>query len=168
MKEYGITHSGHPGERPGGPLPLNYGRMTMSNPTTLQYEGSLRCAAPWGGPQATLHTDAPADHGGQGEYGSPTDLVAVALGTCAMTMVAVVGERSGLNLKGMYVEISKEMAAQPVRRVGSIHLVVHMPAGQQYPEPIQKKLEAAFSGCPVKNSLHPEIQVSHEFVYPSA
>ncbi|MGW8122248.1 OsmC family protein [Roseivirga echinicomitans] len=66
-------------------------------------------------------TDAPVDNNGKGEAFSPTDLVAAALGSCMMTVMAIAGENKGLNMDGMNVESTKIMSANP-RRISEIKL----------------------------------------------
>ncbi len=73
----------------------------------LKYEGAYHCQATHTPSGRTITTDLPADNGGKGEYFSPTDLVATALGSCMLTIMAKVGER--LDVDGM------EAHRQPVR-----------------------------------------------------
>jgi uncharacterized OsmC-like protein len=54
------------------------------------------------------------------------------------------------------------MAASP-RRIAEIPVTIHMPASLTPEE--RKKLEAAAAGCPVANSLHPDVKASVKFVY---
>ena len=90
------------------------------------YEGKLRCKSTHGPSGAVLLTDAPVDNHGQGASFSPTDLVATALGTCMLTVMGIAAERENLDLTGTTVRVVKEMATQPVRRIGKLtefHLV---------------------------------------------
>ena len=64
-------------------------------------------------------TDAPTDNNGKGEYISPTDMVAAALGSCMLTLMALAARRLEIELKGTRVEIQKVMAANP-RRIAEI------------------------------------------------
>ena len=77
---------------------------------SIDYTGQLRCNASHGPSDAVLATDAPSDNQGRGEAFSPTDLVATALGTCIATTMAIVAERHQVELKGMTVQVAKEMA----------------------------------------------------------
>ena len=66
-------------------------------------------------------TDAPTDNNGKGEYISPTDMVAAALGSCMLTLMGIAARRLEIDLKGTRVEIQKVMAAEP-RRIAEIRL----------------------------------------------
>lgn len=131
------------------------------------YEGQLRCRATHGPSKTQLATDAPVDNHGRGESFSPTDLVATALGTCMMTLMGIVAERSQLDLAGTTVHVVKEMIQEPVRRIGTLRVSIRVPADKAArltPED-RKKLETAAMHCPVHKSLHPEIQTPIEFSY---
>ncbi len=129
-----------------------------------KYIGGLRCGATHGPSGKTLYTDAPTDNGGQGTSFSPTDLVATALGTCVMTILGLVAERHGIDLRGTKVHVTKEMITEPVRRIGSLRTVVTMPPVPIEPS-MRERLEAAARKCPVHQSLHPEIDAPIEFQY---
>lgn len=64
-------------------------------------------------------TDAPIDNNGKGETFSPTDTVASALGSCMMTVMAISGEKNGIDMSGMRTEITKIMTANP-RRISEL------------------------------------------------
>jgi putative redox protein len=111
-----------------------------------------------------LVTDAPVDNHGRGESFSPTDLVAAALGTCMMTVMGIVAERHSLSLDGMSVHVVKEMTTVPLRRIGRLVVRLTMPRGLSGDD--RSRLENAARTCPVHKSLHPDIEVPVEFVYP--
>jgi putative redox protein len=138
----------------------------MSVETDVVYEGQLHCQATHGPSGAKLTTDAPVDNGGTGAAFSPTDLVAAALGTCVLTIMGLVGQRHNIDLAGAKVHVVKEMAAQPARRIGALKMVVTLPKGLNLSADDRKRLEAGAAACPVKQSLHPEVKVGLEFVYP--
>lgn len=121
----------------------------------IRYEGQLRCAATHGPSSETLHTDAPVDNHGRGESFSPTDLLATALGTCMATIMGIAAERHGVDLTGMRITVIKEMVAEPVRRVGRLRTVIHVPVEPD--ERVRKVLENAAHACPVHASLHPDV-----------
>ena len=66
----------------------------------------------------------PVDNHGKGESFSPTDLVATALGTCMLTVMGIVAERHGWDLRGAHVSVEKSMVADPVRRIGKLAVVI--------------------------------------------
>ena len=130
---------------------------------TGTYGGDLRCTATHGPSGAQLDTDAPVDNEGRGEAFSPTDLVATALGSCIMTIIGIVARRRGLAIEGARFHVSKEMVADPDRRIGRLATKVWLPASLE--EQDRKVLERAARACPVHKSLRPEVDAPVEFVY---
>jgi putative redox protein len=131
----------------------------------VTYHGGLRCEAVHGPSRQALFTDAPTDNHGKGEFFSPTDLVAAALGTCIATVMGIVAEREKLDLAGMRITVVKEMATAPNRRIGKLVTLVVMPCSPT--EQQRAKLERAAHACPVHGSLRPDTEIPIEFVYPS-
>src|ERR1700741_1712045 len=84
---------------------------------SITYTGDLHCDATHGPSQSKIATDAPTDNKGKGESFSPTDLVATALGTCMSTILAMAAQEHGLDVKGMTVNVSKEMSKDAPRRI---------------------------------------------------
>ncbi len=129
---------------------------------SIDYTGKLHCSATHGPSGTTLETDAPTDNQGKGESFSPTDLVATALGTCIATTMAIVAERHGVELKGMTVEVGKEMADAP-RRIGRLTTKVHVPLPGDHPQ--RELLEMTALGCPVHRSLAAEMERPTQFFW---
>ncbi|MFT5080186.1 MAG: putative redox protein [Planctomycetota bacterium] len=124
----------------------------------MEYLGELRVEAEHGPSGARLNTDAPLDNCGKGESFSPTDLLATALGTCVMTIMAISANKHNLDLTGAKVRVKKSMAADPHRRVGN--LVVEISSLPASVDPKRRKaLETAGAACPVHHSLHPDTKV---------
>ena len=71
------------------------------------YEGSLRTKAVHIASGSTIVTDAPTDNNGKGEAFSPTDLVATSLASCMLTIMGIIAERDGIDLKGAHAEVKK-------------------------------------------------------------
>ncbi len=128
----------------------------------VQYQGKLRCKAVRGQNGQAVWTDVGVDHGGQGEYLSPIEMAVAALATCATSMLAVVAERSGIDVSTVQTTADFSTAANPAR-LASVCLTFHLPTG--VPEAARPKLDVAVKACPVKNSLHPDVHVDVEFVY---
>lgn len=123
---------------------------------TGDYQGQLHCRARHEPSGSVLTTDAPKDNQGLGEAFSPTDLVAVALGTCLATTMAIAARKHGVELRGLRFETSKEMSADSPRRIARLATEIWMPIPQSHPA--AASLEAAARGCPVHHSLHPSVE----------
>lgn len=131
----------------------------------IDYLGDLHCTATHGPSGSRLTTDAPTDNGGRGEWFSPTDLVATALGTCLTTVMGLLARRTGLELEGTRVRVEKHMTSEPVRRIGALVAVVTFP--RDFSAEDRVRLERAAAICPVRQSLHPDVQVEMRFEYGS-
>ncbi len=110
----------------------------------------------------SVNTDAPKDIGGDASACSPTDLVVAALAACVLTTVGMFAERHNIDLSGMTSTVTKEMSTSP-RRIGRIGLTVHFPI--TVPDEMRATLEKVGNGCPVKASLHPEVDVQVSYLY---
>lgn len=137
----------------------------MSVQIDIRYTGDLHCSAQHLPSGKTIDTDAPVDNGGKGASFSPTDLVATALGSCLVTIMGIVAQREEFDITGTQVRVIKEMAADPVRRIGALHVTVTYPKDKLLTDGQRKKLESAALLCPARQSLHPQIDVQIEFVY---
>lgn len=133
-------------------------------PFTIRYQGQLRTQAVHGPSRTELVTDAPVDNCGRGESFSPTDLTATALATCAMTTMAIVAKRDGIELDGMSAEAEKHMTASAPRRIARIVTRIRMPAGVA-PER-RAVLERAARSCPVGLSLHSDVVQDISVIWP--
>ncbi|MGA8531762.1 MAG: OsmC family protein [Acidobacteriaceae bacterium] len=126
----------------------------------LEYQGELHCRAVHGPSGTELSTDAPKDNQGRGESYSPTDLVATALGSCMLTVMGILARTLGINIAGTTAIVEKEMTPPP-RRIQRLTVRIHVPHALS-PED-QQKLERAAHTCPVKKSLHPDVEMPVEF-----
>ncbi|MBC8369136.1 MAG: OsmC family protein [Planctomycetota bacterium] len=133
----------------------------MSVSVEIAYEGQLRCKAIHGPSQCHVITDAPVDNHGKGAHFSPTDLVATALGTCTLTLLGIVADRHGISLEGTTVKVEKHMVAEPVRRIGRLPVDIYM--GQPIEDKYKDRLVRAAETCPVKQSVHPDIDLRINF-----
>ena len=123
------------------------------------YQGHKHCQATHEPSGSQLETDAPKDNQGLGERFSPTDLVATALGTCILTTMAIVAERDGVDIKGSKISTEKVMNNNP-RKIASLKTVIELP--KSIPLDYRTKIENVAHACPVKKSLHPDIEVPIE------
>lgn len=102
-----------------------------------------------------LITDAPTDNQGKGEYFSPTDLLATALGSCVLTIMGIKARDNGIDLNGTQVNITKIMASEP-RRVAEVIVDFHFPK-KGYSKQEKQIVESVAGASPVPLSLHPDL-----------
>lgn len=121
----------------------------------LTYPEPLRTQAVHMGNQQTLVTDAPKDNGGIGKAFSPTDLVAVGLASCIMTILGLRAASRDIRILEMKADTEKKMSPNP-RRVGRIEvgLIVRLDGGT---EDDRNWLRDEALACPVALSLHPDL-----------
>lgn len=123
----------------------------------IDYLGELRCLAHHGPSGETMKTDAPLDNNGRGEFFSPTDLLAAALGTCMETIMGITAARKEVSLEGLRIIVQKNMSEDLPRRIASLAVDIYMPISEDHPE--KKLLQSAALSCPVHHSLHPDIEI---------
>ncbi|RPG81805.1 MAG: OsmC family peroxiredoxin [Crocinitomicaceae bacterium TMED114] len=122
----------------------------------LTYPEPLRTQAVHQGNRQTLLTDAPTDNGGLGEAFSPTDLVAVGLASCIMTILGLRAASRNLTIQSMEASTEKKMSPNP-RRIArvEVELTVSLEGGTDADRDWLR--EEALS-CPVALSLHPDLR----------
>lgn len=125
---------------------------------SVVYEGHLRCTATHLQSGTAIETDAPTDNKGKGERFSPTDMVCVALGTCAITTMGIKAQDMGIELAGTTIDIQKHMVSDP-RRIGKIDVVIHFPETLNLSEKDRMILERVGNNCPVVKSLSPDVNI---------
>ncbi len=129
----------------------------------INYEGNLHCSNTHEPSGAQLSTDAPVDNNGRGETFSPTDLLATGLGSCMATIMGIVAQRKNIDLSGMHITVGKHMSDAKLRRISQLDVRIEMPLPSDHPE--RKVFEASALGCPVFQSLHPDIEVNIDWCW---
>ena len=86
------------------------------------YNGDLKCTATLAGAQTSIETDA---KGTPGVF-SPTDVLSAALATCTASMIGFVAAQQNIDVKGLKVEVEKEMRESP-NAVGKFKVKVTFP-----------------------------------------
>jgi len=127
------------------------------------YLGELRVKATHLKSGEIMITDAPTDNNGKGAAFSPTDTVATGLASCMLTIMGIRADKKNLNIQGATAEITKTMASNP-RRISKIEITITMPK-IGVDKSFQELLEMAAKGCPVAQSLHPDIEQVVTFVW---
>mgnify|MGYP000082532370 FL=1 len=106
-------------------------------------------------------TDAPTDNRGKGEFFSPTDLLATALGSCIMTIMGITARDNDIDIEGTTVDVTKIMASDP-RRVAEVVVEFTFPQ-KEYTEDEKRIVESVAGTSPVPLSLHPELKQTIRF-----
>jgi putative redox protein len=123
--------------------------------TKTKYLGDLRTEMTHIRSGSVIITDAPVDNKGKGEYFSPTDLVASALGSCIFTIMGISAREHGFSIDGSSCSITKIMTDKP-RKIGEIRIEFDLTA-YNYTEKQKKILDIAVKTCPVALSLHESV-----------
>lgn len=134
----------------------------MSIVITGNYLGNKRVEITHVDSGATIRTVAPKDNNGDGSLFSPTDLFAASLGSCILTIIAIVADRDNIDLDGSHFRVEKHMSASP-RMVKTLNVEIHLPEAPN--EETRKKLERAGGNCPVHHSIHPDVEVLIAYTY---
>lgn len=120
------------------------------------YTGGLRTEAVHVQSGKKIITDAPLDNQGRAEYFSPTDMVAAALASCAMTIIGISARDNGFSVDGATASITKIMASDP-RRISEVQIRYDysmLTLTEEQKEIIKDKTK----NCPVCLSLHPDLK----------
>jgi len=121
----------------------------------VTYLGELRTSSVHLQSGTEILSDAPTDNHGKGEAFSPTDLLANALGSCMVSIMAIKSKDLNIDLIGSTVEVTKIMQSEP-RKIAKIEIVMNMSvAADQKSKTI---LERSAMTCPVLLSLNPDIE----------
>ena len=107
-------------------------------------------------------TDAPVDNNGKGEAFSPTDLVATALASCMITIIAIAAKKNNIDVSKTSANVKKIMGVNP-RTISDIVIEVKMSKDLAQKDRI--RLEKAALACPVHKSLHPDMNKKITFTY---
>jgi putative redox protein len=119
------------------------------------YKGDLRTEITHIRSGSIIVTDAPPDNKGKGEYFSPTDMVASALGSCIFTIMGIAAREHGFSIDGATCTITKIMTEKP-RKIGEIKIEMDF-TGHEYSDKQKKILEYCVKTCPVSLSLHESV-----------
>ena len=126
------------------------------------YKNNLRTEAQHIASGQKIITDAPLDNNGKGEAFSPTDLVATALASCMITIMAIAAEKNGINISETSASVKKIMGINP-RTISDIVIEIKMSKDLALKD--RKRLEKAALACPVHKSLHPDMNKEITFSY---
>jgi putative redox protein len=132
--------------------------------SSIIYKGHLRCQATHLQSGSIIETDAPTDNRGKGERFSPTDLLCVSLATCIVTTIGLKAADMQIDLSDTKMEVTKHMLSDP-RRVGKVEINIQFPSTLQLEDKEKIIFKRVGDNCPVKKSLHPDVEVVVEYIW---
>ena len=118
------------------------------------YCGNLRTQMTHIASGTRIESDAPTDNHGKGERFSPTDLCAVSLASCMLTIMGIKVEGADAYLSDAITTVKKVMANNP-RRIIEIRIVIQLK--REIPDQTYQRFQEIARTCPVAQSLHPDI-----------
>jgi putative redox protein len=130
-----------------------------------QYLGSLRIESTHLQSGTSILTDAPTDNHGRGEAFSPTDLVALALGNCILTTMAIFGQKEDLTFEGSHISGTKIMTSEGPRKIQEIVIELNIKTNIALDAEQKAKYERIAHTCPVARSLAADIVQTVQFVW---
>jgi putative redox protein len=129
----------------------------------LDYQGNLRCSLLHEPSGTRIGTDAPKDNMGQGALFSPTDLLAAALLSCAVTTIAIKAKKENIALPSAHGSVEKHMTSAPPRKVQALDVTITLPEALDAAQRV--RVEEFGNTCPVALSLHTDVSVTMRYVY---
>jgi len=121
----------------------------------VTYLGELRTSSVHLQSGTEILSDGPTDNHGKGASFSPTDLLANALGSCMISIMAIKSDDLKLDLIGSTVEITKIMQPEP-RKIAKVIVVLNLSV--EADKKSKTILERTAMNCPVLLSLNPDIE----------
>ena len=125
----------------------------------VSYQGELRTLATHLQSESVFETDAPTDNQGKGERFSPTDLIGTSLAACMITTMAIRAKDLEEKLNGVIIKTKKIMTTNP-RKISQIDIIFEWPNNSVFSSEDQKRLDQIAMTCPVKESIHPSIEIA--------
>ncbi len=146
-------------------LPFTFVENILPVTAKVSYESGLATTAVHLRSGTIIQTDAPTDNGGTGSKFSPTDLVASALASCMLTLMALCARGHEFELGKIECDVEKIMLSSP-RRIGEVRIAMQLFGPHKYSDHQRELLEYAALTCPVLQSLHPDLKKSVQFIWP--
>lgn len=113
----------------------------------------MRCHSVWPCCGAEFHTDVPSALGGKGEYPPPPSLLAAAVASCMLSMLAWTGEQKGFPTAHVRIHSGYEEDKSGIR---SLHFHIIVP-GDTASE-VRRLMEHAVHHCPVGSAIDQRVE----------
>ncbi len=124
-----------------------------------EYNGKLRCKVEHEVSGSSVVTDTNKNNTSTGF--TPPELFAISFLTCVGTMMGYEAEALKLDISGMKMEVSFDMSKDLPRRIAKIEAQLWIPCkvGDHHKELLMKVAK----NCPIRHSIHPDIDESINF-----
>lgn len=109
----------------------------------------------------TVHTDVSKGMGGEGADMSCTDLFAVSLGGCMLTMMGLLARKKKWNIKGAMAAVTKTMVLEPELKFTGFHITIRVP--HDFDAETRSALEHEARHCPVHTAVDPIVKQEVKF-----
>lgn len=119
---------------------------------TAKHVGNLRFEVE--GAHLSLATDVAKIYGGKGENLSPTDLLAVALLNCILSVIGIKARLLGVNLEGFTGTVEKKMDERG--KFDSFSIMIRL--DEKIERSVADQLERVSYHCPVFEALNPNLK----------
>jgi uncharacterized OsmC-like protein len=134
----------------------------MQNQHEIELVGDLRTEVIHSATDSKILTDAPLDNKGSFRTFSPTDLLAVSVGSCMVTTMGIAADQFGIELGKVTCSVKKEMNLKP-RRIAKLTMVINF--HDEVPEEHKRNLELSALNCPAHKSVSSDVKQETEFNY---
>lgn len=124
-----------------------------------EYSGKLRCKAAHEISGEVVITDAHKDDTSKGF--TPPELFALSFLTCVATMMGYEAEALKLDISGMKMEVGFDMSKGLPRRIAKVNAELWVPC--QADDHQKELLMKVAKNCPIRHSMHPDIEESINF-----
>lgn len=128
-----------------------------------EYEGELSVRCVHENSNATVLAQSRIQDFGHSESFSPTDLVAAALGACALNVMGAYAHSHDIDISGARAEVVKTMHPN-LGPIASLEVTFRMP-DRAYSEREKKVLENCVKSCPVHKSLSGAVEQKMTFIW---
>ena len=99
--------------------------------------------------------------GGKGLDLNPVDLMAMGVASCLMIVMGKTAEADKLDIVGAKADVSYDLVNY---RIAEIKVVIRLPKKLAVAD--QSKLETASKKCPVFLAIHPDVNVTVDYIWP--
>ncbi len=114
----------------------------------IRFEGGKKVAADFRG--FTVHTDQPAEDGGENSAPAPFEFFLASLGTCAGFYVQAFCESRKIDARGIKLHLRAERSADDTR-LEKVRIEIGLPPG--FPEKYRKAVVRTANQCSVKKAI---------------